>query len=376
MEIILGWTDWKMLAFRKNLTPSQVLDLIREGKHNNRIPNMITLNNPEYLKAIWKPNLYIYDLEETSQPKLMSNLVTLKYDAEGGYINYITKVILRFSVPMEFEYYPLDTHAFTFRIRGFSYNENLLNLMWEKPPVFADHDHPNFDVQLESFAQSKAIIHDEKFNLLSFKIIFRRKISYHVVQTFIPSFLLILITWLCFFMPQRLVEVRVGICMTTVLTLTAMQDRQGSPKSAYVKALDIWMVNSIFFVFLILVQFALLIWLNNRKIECEKEETQDMSPPVSVNVRSATKNFPNRWNNGIYDVENGHGFYVKARKVRITAKRKLAIILRCIWILESVAFPMFLTLFFIFSGVYWGCLIVKSNFMNWPVPNKTLNPNL
>lgn len=59
MEITLGWTDWKLLAHRKNLSEEDVKQFIRDGKHMLRAKNLITINNPEYLKSIWKPNLYI-----------------------------------------------------------------------------------------------------------------------------------------------------------------------------------------------------------------------------------------------------------------------------------------------------------------------------
>ncbi len=59
MEITLGWIDWKLLAHRKNLSYSETLDFIKNGKHLEKASNLITINNPEYLKSIWKPNLYI-----------------------------------------------------------------------------------------------------------------------------------------------------------------------------------------------------------------------------------------------------------------------------------------------------------------------------
>lgn len=60
------------------------------------------------------------------------------------------------------------------------------------------------------------------YSALSFTIKVRRKLSYHLVQTYLPSVLLILMTWLCFLIPSDMVEARIGISMTAVLTLTAM----------------------------------------------------------------------------------------------------------------------------------------------------------
>ncbi|CAG7831329.1 unnamed protein product, partial [Allacma fusca] len=87
---------------------------------------------------------------------------------------------------------------------------------------------------------------------LSFKILARRKLSYHLVQTYLASTFYIIITCLCFLLPSRMVEARIGISMTTLLTLTSMfaSVRESTPIASYVKAIDIWMVGCIFFVFL------------------------------------------------------------------------------------------------------------------------------
>lgn len=42
------------------------------------------------------------------------------------------------------------------------------------------------------------------------------------MQTYLLSVLLIAITLLCFLLPASMVEARIGVCMTTLLTLTAM----------------------------------------------------------------------------------------------------------------------------------------------------------
>lgn len=58
-------------------------------------------------------------------------------------------------------------HIFVYKV---SYNEKLLNLEWDKPPTFAGYDNPNFDVQLESFSQSKTIVHGKLKEIFNFKV--------------------------------------------------------------------------------------------------------------------------------------------------------------------------------------------------------------
>ncbi len=51
--------------------------------------------------------------------------------------------------------------------------------------------------------------------------------------------------------------------MMTLLTLMAMFSgvRQSTPKVSYVSMLDIWMVMCIFFIFLVLIEFAIVTTL-------------------------------------------------------------------------------------------------------------------
>jgi len=71
----------------------------------------------------------------------------------------------------------------------------------------------------------------------------------------------VVVSWLSFLVPPESVPGRMAICMTTLLTLTAMfaAVRQSTPSVSYVKALDIWMVVCIFFVFLTLVEYTLVL---------------------------------------------------------------------------------------------------------------------
>ena len=50
----------------------------------------------------------------------------------------------------------------------------------------------------------------------------KRQVNYHVVQTYIPSTVFVVVAWLSLFVPPESVPGRVGMGMTTLLTLTAM----------------------------------------------------------------------------------------------------------------------------------------------------------
>ena len=53
-------------------------------------------------------------------------------------------------------------------------------------------------------------------------LLLRRKISYHLLQTFLPSGLFVIVAWLSLFLPPESIPGRVTMAMTTLLTLAAM----------------------------------------------------------------------------------------------------------------------------------------------------------
>jgi hypothetical protein len=53
-------------------------------------------------------------------------------------------------------------------------------------------------------------------------ILLRRKISYHLLQTYLPSGLFVIVAWLSLFLPPESIPGRVTMAMTTLLTLAAM----------------------------------------------------------------------------------------------------------------------------------------------------------
>ena len=53
-------------------------------------------------------------------------------------------------------------------------------------------------------------------------LLLRRKISYHLLQTYLPSGLFVIVAWLSLFLPPESIPGRVTMAMTTLLTLAAM----------------------------------------------------------------------------------------------------------------------------------------------------------
>ena len=85
-----------------------------------------------------------------------------------------------------------------------------------------------------------------------------RNYGYHIIQIYIPSFLIVFLSWVSFWLNIDAIPARISLGLLTVLTMTTQSSgaRASLPKVSYVKAIDVWMAMCLLFVFAALVEFA------------------------------------------------------------------------------------------------------------------------
>ncbi len=120
---------------------------------------------------------------------------------------------------------------------------------------------------------------------LSAELTFRRQSTIHLLQTFLPSVLLTLTSVFSVFVPSHLVPGRMGLCVTSFLSMIALFNgsrlvftlrkmkicifpkfifRAKWPTTAYMKAADIWTSGCFCTVFAALAEYCLVLFLVER----------------------------------------------------------------------------------------------------------------
>lgn len=99
-----------------------------------------------------------------------------------------------------------------------------------------------------------------KYTCITMKIHFTRKYGYHLIQEFIPSALIVMLSWVSFWISLEAVPARISIGLLSVLTMTTQSSgsRTKLPEVSYIKAIDIWMSVCMLFVFAALLEYALV----------------------------------------------------------------------------------------------------------------------
>ncbi|XP_032437354.1 gamma-aminobutyric acid receptor subunit rho-3-like [Xiphophorus hellerii] len=79
-----------------------------------------------------------------------------------------------------------------------------------------------------------------------------------MLQTYFPTMLMVVLSWVSFWIDRRAVPARVSLGITTVLTMSTIITGVSSsmPQVSYVKAVDIYLWTSFLFVFLSVIEYA------------------------------------------------------------------------------------------------------------------------
>lgn len=92
------------------------------------------------------------------------------------------------------------------------------------------------------------------------KFTFHRRLGYYMIQTYIPSMLTVTISWFSFWISPDSPPARVGLGITTVLTMITISNsaRAPLPKVSYTKAIDWFLLMCLVYVFGALMEYAIV----------------------------------------------------------------------------------------------------------------------
>ena len=95
---------------------------------------------------------------------------------------------------------------------------------------------------------------------MSVSFTLKRRLGYYIFHTYIPTCLIVIMSWISFWIRPDAVPARVTLCVTSLLTLSTQhaQSQKSLPPVSYIKAVDIFMSSCTLFVFASLMEYALV----------------------------------------------------------------------------------------------------------------------
>ncbi|KAL1414272.1 hypothetical protein MTO96_030508 [Rhipicephalus appendiculatus] len=169
---------------------------------------------------------------------------------------------------MTFHKYPMDIQHCHFKVSLLATPNSITELCWEgtvddkgesRAIEFVDRIEPlQFRIKRPKVHRYSENFLGENYTHLLANFTFERRLTASIVNTYIPSGLVVVLSWLSFWLDVHAVQGRITLGVTAILTLTTqvVQSRTALPPVDYVKAVDIWLFACLISVFTSLLEYA------------------------------------------------------------------------------------------------------------------------
>ncbi|XP_013411589.1 gamma-aminobutyric acid receptor alpha-like [Lingula anatina] len=273
-------------------------------------PNLSTLAvHYSLLEKIWTPDTVIYNGLKSHAHTITTPNKFLRI-CQDGTIYYSMRLTIKTSCPMALQYFPLDYQICPLVIGSDAYTDRETVYEWKQanassitidPGVklsqfnLIGHPHTNYTLQWPSKGSLK---------VLEVKFQFRRNMGYFLLQVYVPCSLVVVLSFVSFWINREATADRVGLGITTVLTLTTMfmENKMDLPKTSTSTALDWFFIMCFTYIIATMLEFAAVhyftkigsgevdvTWAEDEEEEEEKSFKQQ-NERVKVEYLSGVKN--------------------------------------------------------------------------------------
>ncbi|XP_062333811.1 glycine receptor subunit alpha-3 isoform X2 [Osmerus eperlanus] len=228
--------------------------------------------DPSMLDSIWKPDLFFANEKGAHFHEVTTDNKLLRIFKNGNVL-YSIRLTLTLSCPMDLKNFPMDVQTCIMQLESFGYTMNDLIFEWQEngPVQVADGlTLPQFLLKDESdLRYCTKHYNTGKFTCIEVRFHLERQMGYYLIQMYIPSLLIVILSWVSFWINMDAAPARVALGITTVLTMTTQSSgsRTSLPKVSYVKAIDIWMAVCLLFVFSALLEYAAVNFVSRQHKE-------------------------------------------------------------------------------------------------------------
>ncbi|XP_053630994.1 glutamate-gated chloride channel-like [Cherax quadricarinatus] len=227
---------------------------------------------------IWMPDLFFKNEKTGHFHDIILPNTYIRIFPDGDVL-YSIRISLTLSCPMDLKLYPLDTQLCELLMASYGWTTEDLVFLWEKnePIQVTKNLHlPRFTLEhfVTEYCNSKT--NTGEYSCLKVNLIFKREFSYYLIQYYIPCCMLVIVSWVSFWLDQYAVPARVALGVTTLLTMSTQNAgiNQSLPPVSYTKAIDVWTGVCLTFVFGALLEFALVNYASRSDLQQDKAKKQ------------------------------------------------------------------------------------------------------
>uniref|UniRef100_A0A8C1CRP4 Gamma-aminobutyric acid receptor subunit pi n=2 Tax=Cyprinus carpio carpio TaxID=630221 RepID=A0A8C1CRP4_CYPCA len=214
------------------------------------------------VSLLWIPDTFIPDSKRSflHDVTVENRLIRI---FSNGTVLYALRITATIACNMDLTKYPMDRQECTLQLESWGYNLQDVVFYWTR----GNDSVKGLDTlrlaqySVESYytTVSKAVYETGFYPKLVLHFSLRRNVLFFILETYVPSTLLVVLSWVSFWISQSSVPARTCIGVTTVLTMTTlmMGARTSLPNAnCFIKAIDVYLGICFTFIFGALLEYA------------------------------------------------------------------------------------------------------------------------
>ncbi|CAJ0582060.1 unnamed protein product, partial [Mesorhabditis spiculigera] len=273
------------MTFRENWVDGR----LAYGLPGDLLPDFLILTAGQ---QIWMPDSFFQN-EKMAQKHMIDKPNVLIRIHKDGRILYSVRISMVLSCPMHLRYYPMDVQTCYIDLASYAYTTEDIEYVWkDNDPVQLkeglESSLPSFQLNKVSTDYCTSKTNTGTYSCLRTILELKRQFSYYLLQLYVPSTMLVIVSWVSFWLDRTAVPARVTLGVTTLLTMTTQASGINAklPPVSYTKAIDVWIGACLTFIFGALLEFAWVTYISSRNFHRSTKMEHRMSA-VYVNKNQA-----------------------------------------------------------------------------------------
>ncbi|KAF4090487.1 hypothetical protein AMELA_G00052810 [Ameiurus melas] len=214
------------------------------------------------VELLWVPDTFIVDSKKSFLHDITVENRLIRIFPNGTVL-YALRITTTVACNMDLTKYPMDKQTCTLQLESWGYNVNDVMFYWvrgnDSVSGLDTLRLAQYTVEDHYTSASEAVYETGNYPKLIFHFELKRSILYFILETYVPSSLLVVLSWVSFWISQSSVPARICIGVTTVLTMTTlmMGARTSLPNAnCFIKAIDVYLGICFSFIFGALIEYA------------------------------------------------------------------------------------------------------------------------
>ncbi|CAD5213257.1 unnamed protein product [Bursaphelenchus xylophilus] len=346
MEFALHFT------FREEWVDERLLFFSPHHKH-------IVLSGDQHQRRntkVWTPDTFFQNEKNGKKHTVDLPNVMIRIHNATAKVLYSCRMTLTLSCPMKLAAYPLDVQTCFIDYASYAYTAQEIMYRWKlDDPIQIKHglhqSLPSFTLSEVRVGNCTSVTTTGTYSCLRTILKLKREFSYYLLQLYIPSFMLVLVSTISFWLNEESVAARITLGVTVLLTVTTMASGVNAnlPPVSYTKSVDIWIGVCTGFIFGALLEFALVNWALHKDIKYKNRLRKQATSLLDMHTRHMVR--PDTNSDNPQEADTARSFigmfqwYQLMKRIRHKEKsQKIDIVAR-------VAFPV---AFLLFNLIYWA----------------------